>query len=184
MKKIFILAFCCAISLHTVAQSKWQIDAAKSNIKFTIDGPFGIDVDGTLGSPKGTIVFDASKLESSSFNISIDPNTVFTDNRKRDGHLKKSEFFDVSKYKVITFTSTRIQKDGDKLILTGSLSTKDKILPVKIPFTFTKFGSVGHWKGELKLNRLDYHVGTSSLTMGDDVKISIEVFARESASEK
>ena len=184
MKKIIILAFFCATSLHAVSQSKWQIDAAKSNIKFTIDGSLGIDVDGTLGSPKGTIVFDASKLESSSFNISMDPNTVFTDNRKRDEHLKKSEFFDVSKYKVIMFTSTRIQKDGDKLILSGNLSIKDKILPVKIPFTFTKSGSVGHWKGELKLNRLDYHVGTSSLMMGDDVKILIEVYALESVSAK
>ena len=155
MKKIIILAFCCAASLHAVSQSKWQIDATKSNIKFTIDGPFGIDVDGTLGSPKGIIVFDASKLESSSFNISMDPNTIFTDNRKRDEHLKKSEFLDVSKYKVIAFTSTRIQKDGDKLTLTGSLSMKDKTLVVKIPFTFTKSGSVGHWKGEFKLNRLN-----------------------------
>ncbi len=184
MKKIFILAFCCAASLHTASQTKWQIDATKSNIEFTIDGPLGIDVDGTLGSPKGIIVFDASKLEGSSFNISMYPNTIFTDNRKRDEHLKKSEFFDVSKYKVITFVSTRIQKDGDKLILTGSLSMKDKTLVVKIPFTFTKSESVGHWKGEFKLNRLDYHVGTSSLMMGDDVKILIEVYALESAAAK
>ncbi|HEY2725902.1 MAG TPA: YceI family protein, partial [Parafilimonas sp.] len=49
----------------------------KSNISFTIKN-FGINTSGSLTGLKGTIKFNAADLPSSSFNASVDVNTINT----------------------------------------------------------------------------------------------------------
>jgi polyisoprenoid-binding protein YceI len=177
MKNITLLLAFLIVVYTAKSQSIWNIDATKSKVKFVIDGPFGGDVDGTLNSPSGNIEFDPSILENASFQVNIESNSINTENKKRDEHLKKPEFFDVLKYKTITFISSKVEKSASGYLLIGNLKIKDKTKLIKIEFSFVKNGDVGSWKGKFTMNRLDFGVGESSFMVGDIVKIYIELVA-------
>src|SRR6476659_8359323 len=68
-----------------------------SEIKFTIKN-FGLNVTGKISGLSGTIQFNPSNLSASSFNVSVDANTINTGIDMRDNHLKKEEYFNVAKY--------------------------------------------------------------------------------------
>src|ERR1700759_210948 len=95
----FILFISCIFSAH--AQQLKPVDS-KSEVKFTIKN-FGLNTNGTLSGLKGTINFNSSNLSASSFNVTVEVNTINTGVDMRDSHLKKEEFFDAEKYQNISF---------------------------------------------------------------------------------
>ncbi len=68
--------------------------------------------------------------------LMLDASTVKTGIDALDKHLKSPDFFEVDKYKTITFTSTKVEKNGDETIVTGNLNfrgvTKEISFPAKI----------------------------------------------------
>ena len=54
-------------------------------------------------------------LPASSFNVSVDVNTINTGVDSRDSHLKKEEYFNAEKYPTINFASTSIEKSNEWL---------------------------------------------------------------------
>jgi len=48
-----------------------------------------------------------------------------------------------------------------------------------MPFTYTAKGDLGDFNGSFKINRLDYGVGDSSLTLSNEVTISIDAEIRD-----
>ena len=63
---------------------------ADDAVSFSIKN-FGIGTKGTFKGLRGTIKWDASNPGASSFNVSVDVNTVNTGITSRDNHLKKEE---------------------------------------------------------------------------------------------
>src|SRR6476620_10065302 len=101
MKSLLSFTFLLVSLLVTKAQQYKPVDE-KSEIKFVIKN-FGLNTSGSLTGLKGTINFDPSNPAASSFNVSVDVNTVNTGSDARDNHLKKEEYFDVAKYSTINF---------------------------------------------------------------------------------
>ena len=79
-----------------VAQNYIPVDNG-STVAFTIKN-FGFSVDGSFKNLQGNIVFDANHLSTSSLNVTVSSATIDTKNKARDNHLKKEEYFDVTKY--------------------------------------------------------------------------------------
>lgn len=157
------------------AASSWTI-LNTSSVTFTIKN-FGSNVDGRLSGVTGSIHYDATDLKGSKFDVKVDVSTINTENTKRDNHLKNEDFFEVETYPYITFTSTSIEKDGDGYKVTGKLKIKNVEKTVTIPFYVTQSGNKAVFKGDLEVNRVEYGVGGSSMTMGDTVTITISVSA-------
>src|SRR5581483_11921432 len=97
----------------------------KSSVHFKIK-TFGISVNGVFTGLDGTILFDPVHPGDSKFDVSVDANSVNTDNSLRDSHLRKDPFFDVKNYPRIHFVSTRIVPSTKKgvLLVYGKLSIK------------------------------------------------------------
>lgn len=151
-----------------------------STIKFTIKN-FGVNVGGSFGGMTGDINFDPASLQSASFNVSVDANTVNTGIELRDEHLRKHEYFDVQNYPRIKFTSTEVskgRKDGSYLVA-GKLTIKDVTKDIAIPFTATTKENGYQFEGEFKIDRRDYNVGGGSLTLSDNATIHLSVFAKK-----
>lgn len=134
-------------------------------------------VEGTFKGMKGDIHFDANDLNSSYFKVTIDASTVDTDNSKRDEHLKEADFFNVSKYPTIKFTSSAIvrsKKEG-YYIAKGQLQIGETSKEIKIPFTYQN----DTFKGSLKINRFDYKIGTeyNTFLIAEEVNIGIQCVA-------
>src|ERR1035438_2563679 len=69
-----------------------------STVQFKIRN-LGFNVNGSFSGLNGNILFDPNNLTASQFNVSIDANTINTDNNMRDDHLRNDSYFDVKKYR-------------------------------------------------------------------------------------
>jgi len=149
----------------------------KSSVSFKVK-TFGINVTGAFMGLDGTILFDPNNLNDSKFDITVDVNTVNTDNSLRDGHLRGDAFFDVKNYPRMHFVSTRIVPSTKKgvLFLYGELSIKNQTKEISFPFTALGSTDGYLFKGTFTVNRKDFDVGETNI-ISNNVEVLLNVFA-------
>jgi len=162
-----------------IAQSSLTPVDADSKVHFVIKN-FSIKTGGDFSGLKGTIKFEPEKFASSSFDVTVDAATVDTDNSSRDDHLRKAEYFDVNTYKTIHFKSTKIVKSttAGRFYMYGDLTIKGVTKPVEFGFGATPKSGGYVFDGEFKINRRDFGVGGSSVSMSDNLTVTLAVFAK------
>ena len=83
----------------------------------------------------------------------IDCDSLYSDDEKLTGHLKGPDFFGVKENPKATFKSTKVEKDGDKVKITGDLTLLGKTKPVTLTCTCEhKDGALG-LKSEFTIDR-------------------------------
>lgn len=187
MKKLSILIAVFGISLMS-AQSKWNIDASHSSIRFAVDHMVISEVEGIFSTYEGSIITTKADFSDAKINFTVDVNSVNTDNAKRDEHLRGADFFETEKYPKMTFVSTSVQKTGEnKYNLKGKLSLHG--ITKEITLTMTYGGTTkdpwGNTKAGLKvtgvINRTDFGLKynsvleAGSLMIGEEVTITAKV---------
>jgi polyisoprenoid-binding protein YceI len=150
-----------------------------SSIGFTVTN-LGIDIRGSFSGLEGDIQFDPKNPANTTFNVSVDANTVNTDNGMRDDHLRADTYFDVKKYPRISFVSTKVESSSQKGYFTvlGKLRIKNKTKDISFPFTVEPFNGGYLFKGKFNINREDFGVGGYSI-ISDRVDLSLSVVARK-----
>jgi polyisoprenoid-binding protein YceI len=173
MKRIVALIIPLVLLINIATAQKVVI--LKNTIKFQLKN-LGINTGGTINGLQATMVFSPDKLETSTIEALLDVKSIDTDNDLRDSHLRSDEFFDAAKYPNIIMKSISFKhKSGDKYVGQFSLTIKDKTKVFDVPFTYTTIENTATFTGGLKLNRLDFGIGGSSLVMSNEVSVSIEV---------
>jgi polyisoprenoid-binding protein YceI len=170
-------------------KNTYQIDAAHSNVQFSVRHLMVSNVRGTFSGVTGTVSYDPDKPTEATIDAVVDINTVNTNDEKRDGHLKSPDFFDVAQYPVMEFKSKRVERAGaGEYKVTGdltvhgvtkevSLSVEDVSGEAKDPWGNIKIGATV--KGKLK--RSDFGLTwnapleTGGVLVGDDVKIEFDL---------
>ena len=94
----FLTVLFLLVSIGLFAQ---KINTEKSSVKFEIGGLGWSTVEGEIKGMSGSLIFDKNNLALSFFNVCIDPKTIFTDDEKRDTHLKAPDFFNTVNYSFI-----------------------------------------------------------------------------------
>lgn len=179
MKKSFLAVFgFIFFAVCGKAQNYSPADAG-SKVKFVIRN-LGFNTGGTFSGLNGKIVFDPVNLLNSDFEVSVDSKTIDTDIESRDNHLRGSEYFDAEQFPKLTFRSTKITKSTSSkyLYIFGNITIKGVTKEIQFPFKATPTGDGYLFEGEFNLNRRDFGVGGSSLTLSDEVKISLSVLAK------
>ncbi len=151
-----------------------------------------------FGNAKGSIHLDTTYTNSvnmtgdvatSSVDLALDIRTINTQNADRDDHLRSEDYFDAKKYPTARFRSTSIKENAGGLYhytAAGTLTMKDVTKEIEIPFNYlgefkreSKDGkqhpSIYTFDGEFRIKRSDFHVGTSSVTLGDEAAISFSI---------
>ena len=173
----------------TTPSSVWTIDKSHSELTFGIRHIVS-RVRGTFRQWSGTVTIpDPVNWErGSSVDVTIQTASIFTDNDKRDAHLRTSDFFLADSFPTITFRSTRIERAGTKAKIHGNLTMRGVTKPVVLDAEF--LGLQGRdaqrigFAATTTINRLDYGVAWNraleggGVTLGDDVEIGIVIAAR------
>jgi len=123
---------------------------------------------------------DWGDLSKSSFKIDIDATSLWSDNNGLTGHLKNSDFFDVSRYPNITFETTRIELASAKeAVVTGKLTMLGKAVEVAIPCNIEVTEGSLQVKSEFKIDRTRWGMTHSKGRVDDEVEIAARfVFGR------
>ena len=111
----------------------WTFDPAYTTVEFVIRNLW-YKVKGRFGVVEGVIVLDEEDISRSSVPATIKADSIDTKNKKRDAHLLLREFLDVENFPEIEFKSTSVQRgrDRDSLDVEGTLTGKDKSIPITL----------------------------------------------------
>ncbi len=170
--------------------SKWVLDAAHSNLDFSIRHMMIAKVKGAFESFDAGIEADPEDLTSASISFNVDVASVNTRSEDRDNHLRSADFFEAEKYPKMTFVSKRIVKTGEnEYEITGDLTIRDATHSETVSVSYEGSGKdpwgnekVG-FSGNGTIKRSDYGLTwnaaleTGGVLVGDEVKISFEIQA-------
>jgi len=148
-----------------------------SALQFTIQN-FGFDVTGTFTGLKGSIKFDPQNPAESTFDVTIDANTVNTDNSLRDSHLRDNSYFDVKNYPTIHFVSTKVTGKNGAFVISGKLTIKKQTQDISFPFTVSPANDGYLFKGTFKIKRKDFDVGGTS-TISNNLEVALSILAKK-----
>jgi polyisoprenoid-binding protein YceI len=166
----------------------WQIDAAHSQIQFSVKHMMISTARGTFDRFSGTIEADENNPTGASVDVKIEAASINTKDEKRDGHLRSPDFFNADEYPYLTFKSTRVElSDETTGKLYGDLTIRDVTRPVvldveyagqaKSPWGTTSAG----FSAQTKINRKDWGLNwnvaleTGGWLVSDTITISIEL---------
>ena len=188
MKKLVLAAAIVLSSASLFAQTKWTVDAAHSNVRFTVPHLVISEVEGTFKKFDGSIVSTKPDFTDAKINFNIDVNSINTDNEMRDKHLKSDDFFNAAQYPDMSFKSTSFKKlSVNKYLLAGNLTIRNVTKPVKFNVTYggTAKDGYGNTKAGFKatavINRFDYNLKWNALTeaggatVGKDITIDLKL---------
>lgn len=188
---IVAAAFSAASVFAQVEQ--WSLDKVHSSITFKVSHMVVSKTVGKFDKFDIDIQWDEKKVQNSRVKVTIDAASVNTGDPKRDEHLRAADFFDVAKFPVITFESTKITPKGkNKVIVQGKLTlkgvTKDAKIelsgkgPIKSPYAEVLLGGA---EGDFVVNRKEFGMTYNSVldaggvAIGEDVDVEIQIEANK-----
>lgn len=169
----------------------WNIDPAHTTAEFKVRHMMITNVKGHFRPVTGVVTLDEDDITKSRVEASIDAASIDTREADRDTHLKSADFFDVEKFPTLTFTSTRVTRQGDgELEVEGDLTihgvtrkatfeVEGPTPPGKDPWGNTRIG----FSATTKVNRKDFGLTwnaaleTGGILVGEEVTITLDVEA-------
>ena len=138
------------------------------------------DVPGRFDRFKADIQGDPDTLAGASIHLELDARSINTANRKRDEHLRSADFFDAARYPRITFISSQVRREGDKVLVKGVLTLHGVARELEVPFVPAQGmngAEVPTWsyRATLPLDRLAYGLGAQSVAARISLKPEVEL---------
>ena len=164
----------------------WKPDLMHSEITFSVRHLAISKVRGSFERFDVTVVApeDTTGL---TVDATIDVESVNTNQKDRDNHLRTSDFFAVPEHPTWTFHSTGVDTDGDDFTLHGDLTMRGVTKPVTLKGEFGGVVKDGYgqtkagFSATTKVNRKDFGISWNmaveggGLTLGDEVTINLEL---------
>jgi polyisoprenoid-binding protein YceI len=185
----FAILACSLAALGAAQETSWRIDPLHSGAHFSVRHMMISTVRGEFGGVNGTVLWDPQNPARTRIEATIDCTTINTGTVKRDEELKGPEFFDIKKYPVMKFKSTKVEPAGEgKLKMTGDLTinaiTRQVVLNVEGPT-----GPVRDSRGREKVgasatgrvNRKEFGIiwnelmDSGGFALADEVSISLDI---------
>jgi polyisoprenoid-binding protein YceI len=174
----------------------WDVDAARSDIRFWVRYMLITRVRGRFARWSGTIALDDEDVTRSSVSVRIESASIAprwgardADAAEREARISSPAFLDVARYPEITFRSRQIQKVGARYRVVGDLFLHGVEREVALEAEFAGVVRDGHgaeraaFSARTTLDRRDYSLvwdsvlEAGSVVVGDRVGIAIELQA-------
>jgi polyisoprenoid-binding protein YceI len=168
-----------------VTATTWKLDKAHSSVKFTVAHLVISQVSGEFKEFDVTFTGTREDFSDASLTADIRVGSIFTDNDRRDAHLKSADFLDAEKYPAITFKSASFTKTGENTFkIAGDLTIRGTTKPVVLDALYK--GQISAWgktiiafTASTEINRFDFgakwdsRMDNGGLIAGEKVRIDI-----------
>ena len=115
-----------------IADGAWRLDPARSSVTFHVRHFYGLmTVEGEFADYEGTLDLSATPAVQ----LTIQAASLDTKQKKRDGHLRSEDFFDVERHPQVRFISDSARLDRDTLHVRGELHAAGRQIPIQIDAT-------------------------------------------------
>lgn len=163
------------------AAGAYTIDNSHTSVIFSISHLGYSYCYGRFNKTEGT--FSVGDPAATKFDVKIDANSIDTNDKGRDKHLRGPDFFDSKQFPSLTFKSESVKqgKDSDTLVVSGKLSMHGQTKDIEL-----EMRRLGSGKGpggkdrtgfflQKTIKRSDYGMTGMTGAIGDDVSITISI---------
>ncbi|MGH7740287.1 MAG: YceI family protein [bacterium] len=135
-KQVSLLALAAFLTATVAGAEEYGFDKAHSHIGFSVRHILG-PVPGEFKNYDGSFTFDAKNPSKDKIDVTIQADSISTDNEMRDHDLMSNKFFDVEKYPTLTFKSHKVDAAGkDQYKVTGDLTIHGVTKPVVLDVSY------------------------------------------------
>jgi polyisoprenoid-binding protein YceI len=136
------LALCAHLLLPAAAQAqaaKYELDPDHTTVAFLVDHIGYAKILGMFRSVRGSYSFDEATATLTNVRIEVETGSVFSNQRKRDDHLKGPDFLNSSQFPRMVFTASSAKRTSDRQFeITGQLELLGKSQPLTLQATWNK----------------------------------------------
>ena len=139
------LALCAHLLLPAAAQAqaaKYELDPDHTTVAFLVDHIGYAKILGSAVNPvlrEGNYSFDEATATLTNVRIEVETGSVFSNQRKRDDHLKGPDFLNSSQFPRMVFTASSAKRTSDRQFeITGQLELLGKSQPLTLQATWNK----------------------------------------------
>jgi polyisoprenoid-binding protein YceI len=132
----------------TLPTGSFTLDPAHTRVGFEVTHLVVSTVTGQFDKYDATLDLNADPAKSK-ISATIDVASINTGVERRDNHLRSADFFDAAKFPTITFKSSKVSLDGNKLSVAGDLTIHGITKPVTLEGKYR--GSVDDGYGHEKV---------------------------------
>lgn len=165
-----------------VKAATYQVDPVHSTVIFQCKHVNTSYAFGRFDDVQGTFTIDDENAGASRVDIAIKVDSLDTNSKQRDEHLKGPDFFDAKSFPTATFKSTAVRKSAATTYsVTGDLSIHGVTKSVTFPMELVgrnevpQMGTVAGFYGELTIQRADFGIKYMPEMLGNDVKLFLSV---------
>ncbi|MCH2044900.1 MAG: YceI family protein [Saprospiraceae bacterium] len=109
--------------MKTATKTIWKIDPAHTEIHFKVKHMMVSTVTGAFTSFDGQVESNGEDFEDAIIKFEADIDSISTNNKQRDAHLKSADFFDAEQFPKLTFESISFTpKNKEDFTLKGNLT--------------------------------------------------------------
>lgn len=189
MFKKYILLILLPLTVWA-SEEEYIIDKSHFSIGFLVEHVGYARTLGMFRDIDGSYIHDVKNKKINDIKIVINTDSVFTNDEKRDEHLKSPDFLHVDKYPEMVFKATDIKINNDETIINGNLT----LLGITRPLVLTgKINKIGKYpfggiikpyvmgisaKGTIKRSDHAMMYAIKDNLVGDEIELIIEFEAR------
>jgi polyisoprenoid-binding protein YceI len=161
------------------AADDYAVDNVHSSFTFKVQHLGITYLHGRFDEASGDFSIDRDNPARSSFSLSIKVDSIDTNNKKRDDHLRGEDFFNAKQFPLITFKSTAVKAVEGGYEVTGDFTmhgvTRSITIPIKggkeaeFPKGVRRIG----FTTDLAIKRTEFGMDKLVGAVGDEIYISI-----------
>lgn len=183
---VTVAMFAFMFNANAEESGVYKIDPAHSKVGFEIAHLVISTVEGKFTDFSGSIDLNDKDFKKSKVSAVVNVKSIDTGVEKRDNHLRSKDFFLVSKYPEMKFSSSKIIGKKSNFIMIGDLTIKGvtKSVRFKGKYLGTVKDGYGNLKAafsaETKIKRKEFGLNWNDLVeagpvVGDEVTISLKI---------
>ena len=138
---------------------------------------------GRFNKIEGSFLIDPTKTDGNSVDVTIQTDSVDTNNEARDKHLKSTDFFSAKEFPTMHFVGTSFKKSGDNAVeVTGDLTLHGKTKSITVTIDSGGTGPGMRGGGEVSgaetkftIKRSDFGMNGLVGPVGDEVTIVVSL---------
>ena len=173
MVRAFTLMAAALLAAPAVADDTFKLTGENTTLKFVgkkTDGKH----EGGFKSLTGTATCGGDPT-TMKIECVIDCASLYSDDEKLTGHLKGPDFFGVKENPTAAFKSTKVEKDGDKVKITGDLTLLGKTKPVTMTCVCAHKDGTFTLKSEFTIDRTQWGMTYGEGKIEKDVALTLSI---------
>jgi polyisoprenoid-binding protein YceI len=184
LARIVVTAFAFAVCAPALGQETYMVDPLHTTATFAVSH-LGLSLQrGSFGRTTGMVMLDRG-ARNGSIDVAIDAASVTSGSTSRETMLKGEDYFNVAQFPTITFKSTSLKFDGDRVVSAdGELTIRGVSKPVTL--TVVDFRCAVHPATKkpacgaevtASVKRSEFGMTKNQASTADDVNIAIAIEA-------